>query len=284
MNKITTVTPVYYINLEDNIVRNQNINKILSELGFQNVRKVHATDTRDEKLLEEYIEYIDEQSYEILKNNNGTGHRQFFEALTNGSIGCYLSHISIYNMIANGNEDIALIFEDDVNIDLPRDQFWEKMNKINIPHDAGIFLFNGAYYNHDGVYITLPNSAIRIERFTGLYCYMITRDTAKILRDNLLPIRYQLDSAISELATRIPINIYGYNLKDIMYHNTPKFGTNIQTLKCGKDCYMQSLEHFDARLLEMHGQDYEDYAILGVFLIAVISIFLFVIFSSSRAK
>ena len=89
MNQI----PVFYINLDDHTDRNQNIKNILSQIGYNNITTISAVDTRNG--ISKYKNLIDPKSYNKLLENNKNKKRGNHEDLTNGSIGCYLSHYSI---------------------------------------------------------------------------------------------------------------------------------------------------------------------------------------------
>ena len=50
-----------------------------------------------------------------------------------GAIGCYLSHISLWKMLLESDEEMFLIFEDDVDINIKINNFTKKINKsINL--------------------------------------------------------------------------------------------------------------------------------------------------------
>src|SRR5271155_819357 len=100
--KLDEYSPFFYINLDDNIKRNDNITNIINRLGFKNVHRISAVDSRGD-LINNYIDQIEPSSYELLLENNKQRKREFHEDLTNGAVGCTLSHISIFQKIVDEN-------------------------------------------------------------------------------------------------------------------------------------------------------------------------------------
>ena len=137
-----------------------------------------------------------------LKQIETTGFRSKHYQLTRGAIGCYLSHVKVWeNMLKSKHRDI-LIFEDDANV--PPNLF-KKINYSmeNIPKDWDMVLF--------GYHCKVCNDNKEyksVERFILLHCYMINRNAIiKILKTKtLFPITQQIDSLLSELSNIL--NIY----------------------------------------------------------------------------
>src|SRR5207248_471992 len=126
--------------------------------------------------------------------------------LTKGAIGCYLSHLFIYNIIIKNNIQFALIFEDDCNIPDSNDDFWKKMNIIKIPDDTDIFLFDA--YIHEYDIEKYPNNfSNKVLFFYGVYFYLITLQGAYKFLKYALPIKYQIDNFMSMLSYTKKINI-----------------------------------------------------------------------------
>lgn len=137
-----------------------------------------------------------------LQQLESTGFRTKHYQLTKGAIGCYLSHVKIWENILKHNSEISLIFEDDAQI--PNNlnkRIHEEME--NIPTDWDIVLFGFIckkcmkYDNYN-----------EVERFMLTHCYMIKKESiVKIMNTRtLFPITQQIDSLMSELSSLI--NIY----------------------------------------------------------------------------
>lgn len=125
-NNINTIdVPVFYINLDKSIDRNNYLMNELNKYKVQNYKRISAIDGSKIKNIKndtiDGITFIN--NYNIRKNE----------------IGCTLSHIkAIYN-IYNNNYNIALIVEDDTSFILSK--LWKyKLSELikNIPSDWGI--------------------------------------------------------------------------------------------------------------------------------------------------
>ena len=138
--KIDNTIPLFYINLDDNADRNDNIIKLTKKYDFKNVTRISAVNTRTIEKVNEYIDSIDKNAYDLLVNNNKNGTRKNHYELTNGSIGCYLSHKKIYEEIVKNKIPYALILEDDCTIESSPEYFWNKISNFKIPNDTDIFL------------------------------------------------------------------------------------------------------------------------------------------------
>jgi GR25 family glycosyltransferase involved in LPS biosynthesis len=122
-----------------------------------------------------------------------------------GAVGCYLSHVLIWNMMIEDDLPYCAIFEDDVKfVDNFKEEFQKRLEFI--PDDAdGIFLgvsdnFLGKRYNE---YFD------RIEGvFFGLHAYILTNAGAKKLLKNVFPIEVQIDSNMSFSAVLEGIKLY----------------------------------------------------------------------------
>ncbi|AYV84591.1 MAG: glycosyl transferase, family 25 [Hyperionvirus sp.] len=255
-------TPVYYINLDVSVARRKNVVQTLKKLGFTNVTRIAGIDTRNE--VEKFRFLIERESYEILENDNKAGRRQFFGGLTYGSVGCYLSHLKTYKKILDNMDSNALIFEDDMIIELSRKKFWDRVKKLCMPRDTDVYLLDGTYY--DGRR-EVCKGTFEVGRFTGLYGYFVTKRAAEILIENLFPIKYQIDFQISILMKANLLRLYGYGGRDrLVGHNV--FQTTMQNLNC-KNCHMIDIDLEAQKLVRGSYFDYNTFIFL-IFIIAVI--------------
>ena len=231
--------PVFYINLDDNIERNKNIIENINKVGFTNYEKISAVDTRTIEKVNKYKNMIDSNSYKDLLENNKSHKRKYHEDLTNGSIGCFLSHLKIYQKIVDNNIPMAIILEDDCVFNLDKEKFWNQINKINMPQDTDMIILSGIFKK----FSKINENVGKFKRFYLLHFYVVTNSGAKKLLENLKIIQYQIDSQISILNLQKKINLYAYN--DIsLAHSDSKFGTNIQNLSC-YGCSERDLDNLD---------------------------------------
>jgi GR25 family glycosyltransferase involved in LPS biosynthesis len=122
--------------------------------------------------------------------------------LSRGSIGCWISHYRIWQIISNNINKGALVFEDDVRI---VDNFLSRLNKqLNlVPDDFDLlFLASGNNYRHNMRYIINDVIFVPYQIRNGAYAYLLTRKGAsKLMR--LIPsvqvTRGGIDSAIGSL-------------------------------------------------------------------------------------
>lgn len=149
-----------------------------------------------------------------LKEIENTGFRSKHYQLTKGAIGCYLSHVKIWEDIMQKGYNIALILEDDAKV--PSD-ILDKINRsiVDIPVDWDIVLL-GYLCNKCVSY----NNYKKVERFMLTHSYLITRTGIdKILQTkSLFPITQQIDSYMSELSS--VLNIYTVDSKIVRQFNS----------------------------------------------------------------
>lgn len=162
-----------------------------------------------------------------LKEIETTGFRSKHYQLTKGAIGCYLSHVKIWEDVLQKEHNIALILEDDAKI--PSDMLWNlNISIVNVPVDWDVVLLGymcNKCVTHD--------KYKKVERFMLTHSYIITRrGIEKILQTkSLFPITQQIDSYMSELSG--VLNIYTVERKLVLQF---KSRTDIQApLKDKKD-------------------------------------------------
>ena len=124
------------------------------------------------------------------------GYRTKHYQLTMGAIGCYLSHVGLWNLIYNKGLEYALIFEDDASISA---DFIENLN-ISIKN------MNNADPNWDILFldalcrdcIPYQDNIVKINKFFLTHAYIIRRKAIKKMFDHniLFPINQQIDSAL----------------------------------------------------------------------------------------
>ena len=137
-----------------------------------------------------------------MKQLETTGFRYKHYQLTKGAIGCYLSHVKIWENIVKNNYEKALVFEDDAR---PPPNFLKLVeeNMKHIPEDWDI-VFLGKICNECEEY----EKYFKVERFMLTHSYLIKKSCIeKIIETNtMFPISQQIDAYLSELSGHI--NIY----------------------------------------------------------------------------
>lgn len=196
---------IYLINLKRRPDRLTNFLELYESSDLRNI-DITKFDAIDGTKLDVSSVPLSELALAELQQLETTGFRTKHYQLTKGAIGCYLSHVKIWENILKNNYDTVLIFEDDAKV--PKNLNYEIHEQMkHVPNDWDIVLFG---------YICKKclkyEKYIEVERFMLTHCYMISRKAiVKIMNSNtLFPITQQIDSLMSELSTIINI----YSVKD----------------------------------------------------------------------
>ncbi len=120
------------------------------------------------------------------------GHRT-----NHGAIGCYLSHLKCWQMVANSAHDHAIIAEDDA---LPNKDLRAIVERaIEFDQTWDILRLSGFHDAHPKPYAKLDGDhelCVCMTRLCGTGAYMIKRQAASILAETLNPMRLPIDHAI----------------------------------------------------------------------------------------
>lgn len=191
---------IYIVNLER---RPDRLNRFLeyynkSDLQNYSVNKFNAVD--GSKIDVDTVPLTELARLEM-KQLETMGFRYKHYQLTKGAIGCYLSHVKIWEHIVDHDYEMVLVFEDDAR---PPPNFLKlvKQNLKLIPKDWDIVLLGklcnscvdkGGYYD--------------VNRFMLTHAYLIKKKAIiKILEtDTLFPISQQIDAYMSELSSTLKI-------------------------------------------------------------------------------
>lgn len=166
--------------------------------------------------------FLSHHAYDDLLVMEKTDKRVYHSQLTRGAIGCYLSHLGVYEAIQKSGKEYAIIFEDDVSFDRRMYHTHIKPMMENIPKDWDIILLGridiDAEY-HDK-YVTMKD-------FWCLYGYIINqKGIATMQKHGNIPFSYQIDKVMSQLAQKGILHIYAP--KENIIPPPQKFGSDIQ--------------------------------------------------------
>lgn len=124
--------------------------------------------------------------------------------LTQGEVGCYLSHVKVWNTIVEQNLEKALICEDDIIWRPDANEIADKfMNEV--PDDWDIIHFysyvdigSGKHYDSGRKKISehVWKGCLEGE---GAVCYALNKRAADFLLGEAFPIRYVIDGVINKL-------------------------------------------------------------------------------------
>jgi GR25 family glycosyltransferase involved in LPS biosynthesis len=219
---IKNYTGAYVINLEANQDRKK---KFLKEWNKNNkINVVKAVDTRG-NLWENYKQHISEKAIKELKETIKNKKRKSHESLTEGAVGCYLSHLKCWRKFlkeSTSNDDYCLILEDDSTI--PKDLIKttkDIVDKIN--SEWGIILLGWratSQYSPFNEDLVIPNT------YAQLHAYLLSNFGARKLLEIHDKIEIQLDHFVSKNTKKI--KTLGI-INDICTQGNTCGYTNIQT-------------------------------------------------------
>jgi GR25 family glycosyltransferase involved in LPS biosynthesis len=152
-----------------------------------------------------------------------TGFRLRHYQLSRGAVGCYTSHMRLWESILKTDKEVALIFEDDAQIFPTIHQY---ATTTAFPSDFDLILLGYVCFKcrKDS-----RSGFVRVNRFFGMHGYLIsTRGIRKILANHRVsPIRKQIDSMLSDMAQAGDLIVYATPRKYVEQNNE-NFGTQIQ--------------------------------------------------------
>lgn len=215
VEEILGVSKSYLINLDRRKDRLENFERNVKEKGliFSNFERFPAIDAKT--LSDQYINSIIDPS----ARKSVFGKREYHEELNGkGSVGCYLSHITLWDIALSTNQTI-LIMEDDINF---VDGIMEKLQEISsfLPQSSSgeLILFN---YQFNTKPEKINEYIFKVKHFFGLGFYIITPEFVKKMQQFLFPLKYQIDSVLSFLSPFV--NIYAVSDKNgnpLVYQNS----------------------------------------------------------------
>ena len=207
----TLVIHSYIINLDKNVNRftgaktqyeSSDMNGIVPMDRFSGINGKKLI--LDQILEDDVVKDIEE----VERNKSRTHHHQ----LTKGAVGCFMSHLLLYQQLLDDKSYNAyLIMEDDINI-IPDMKVHIDYSLENIPFDWDIILYS---WLRLGSQPTVFNAIDKVDYFWGMQCYLINRRGAKKIVTEVLnqPIDGQIDSYLSRMIQQGKLVVYVYNKK-----------------------------------------------------------------------
>ena len=211
----------YIINLEK---YDNKYNLCLKRLAKINIKPERFNAIYVENENDEEIKKITYPSVQYTIKNGRNAHN---EIGSKGAIGCYLSHITLWQMLVDSDEEMFLIFEDDVDINKNINNFTNKINKtINLINNND---WDVIYLGHSTFNLQYNNkSYFKINNLIyGLQSYIINKKGARKLLESALPIVDQIDSYMSYMAINRNVNSYATTELFFIQNNIKK--STIQT-------------------------------------------------------
>lgn len=217
---------IYYINLEHRLDRKKNVEEQLQKIKFKGkVERINAAYGKNLNLsLVPFNLFTKEAIFATTRKND----IENTQTMTKGGMGVALSQKWIYEKILTGDEDYALIMEDDIEI---TDNFMNNLQNIikRIP-DYDI-LWIGYHVKQNHWASDMQNSGLDIpEKIWGLFGYIINKKAAQKLIE-MFPVSKQIDTEIPQIFP--DLKVYAVKEDDRLILSDPsetanKFGTDIQ--------------------------------------------------------
>jgi hypothetical protein len=204
--------PLYYIGFTKNIEFENSLKKV----GFKHINYFKAIDGRKmtpDELLNNNI--ISVRGYKDLTQ----GREEHYGLSSLGTVGCWLSHISLWDKCAKELPYIIIV-EDDLILN----KITQQSNK-----DIQNALLNG------GMFVSA--SVEKNKRVQGLHLYFLSKNAAINLLTKAMPIDMQTDAYVGNMNDAGIVNVEGYNISNTKYRQST---TGDQCFKCflpGKKIY-----------------------------------------------
>lgn len=174
--------------------------------------------------------YIDKITYPSVQHTMKNGRYIDSNIETLGAIGCYLSHVKLWEALANSNDEMLLILEDDaITNNFSAFQINQFLNEIieNDPEWDVIFLGYTKPSPSPNADIPVTESVYKINEITfQTHAYLLSKKGALKLLSKAFPIVDQVDSYMSYMAITRGLNSYRGNVKYLIQYNEE--GSSIQ--------------------------------------------------------
>lgn len=230
---------IYCISLKENEDRRKNI---INYFPFT-IHFFDAVNTKREKILE-YKDFIDKKSWKQLQETNFFRQRNYHHNLTNGAVGCFLSHIEILKNIVKNKIPYSLVLEDDSQPTIVNIKEYLKYISNKIPQDCDILFLNylSIKYNEENSYL-ISNEFIKPKYRNNFKLFLtdsliISYEGAKKILKHFEKVTIQYDAFLCKLYREGKINIY---LVKNRYMKQSDFGSDIQTV--GKVLYPKNFDY-----------------------------------------
>jgi len=219
---ISKLVSAYVINLERNKERLNHFRKSYESADLGNLIPCNRFEAIDGNTVP-VQKYVTPEIFTGIKEIDATNRRTSMGQLTRGMIGCYLSHLAVYDLALQSSAKYALVFEDDASI--ASDIYGSAIDKIlrgdrNVPHDWDIMLLGvicNDCHEYNGEYNV-------VDDFFGLHGYLINRRAMELMKTTL-PIETQIDIRMSILCREQKLKIYSVIPTKV---GAGDFGTDLQ--------------------------------------------------------
>lgn len=154
------------------------------------------------------------------------GYRTKHYQLTKGSVGCYMSHLQLYQHIIKSGAQFAFIFEDDATF-AGTGMLAALVDAKPFPEDWDVMMLG--HYCHDCPLVPSAPAFRRALSFFGTHGYVVhRRGLQKIFSyPRLMPIEKQIDAVLGDMCQRGLLNVYAV-ATTLVDQNDREFRSTIQ--------------------------------------------------------
>ena len=194
---------IILINLDKRKDRLQSAIKSYNESDLNSVTDLYRLPAVDgRKQIETILPHLSRRALKEFNMYKDVGQRVGHHSLTEGGMGCYMSHVLAWQKIQEF-EIPCIVAEDDIFI--PKDTYKNIIDVMNlvdkIPKTRPyIVLF---HCTCDSLIwdklecVPVQNGVYNAKQFWGTAFYYVTPEAAEVMLDNVLPVKYQIDHAMS---------------------------------------------------------------------------------------
>jgi GR25 family glycosyltransferase involved in LPS biosynthesis len=214
---------VYLINLERKPDRLARFQRAYAQTDLSKLKPFTRIDAVDGKKID-IRHHVSSQAWKEIQDIEWFGYRIRHNQLTVGAVGCYLSHLKVYEALRRSTYDYAIIFEDDVRFVTPNLYQQIAYNIELLPNTWDIMLL--------GCVCLVCNNHQKyqdMKHFFLMHAYVIKRSSAEKLLAELeyMPIRQQIDSELSTMVFANKLKVFCLN-KHLVVQDSANNTTTIQ--------------------------------------------------------
>lgn len=179
------------------------------------IRRLAAVDGSTARL-----DDVDSKALVAMSSVQHNGFRTEAHQLTRGAVGCYLSHIRAWKSLVTSGKPLGYVFEDDAALSpglgaRVRDTV-ARLATLGIAWDMMLL----GHFNTRGV--PLAPGLLQARSFMLTHAYVMTSACARRLIRGMLPIRQQIDYALSEKCATGSLRVVALNPPLVFQDNSFK--------------------------------------------------------------
>jgi GR25 family glycosyltransferase involved in LPS biosynthesis len=197
--------PVYVINLDR---RRDRWDKFIQQSYVRKFRELERYSAFDGKNID--IDTETRISIKTRENIRKNFRRSHYEINTVGACGASFSHIGCWKKFLKTDEPYCMILEDDCAVNAFDFERIIKLYSKIIPSDFDIWLLGHHRVSTESKPYMKNSPWLRVERFTGAHCYILSRNAAEQLLKECYPIENHIEFYMCNASYIYSLNMYRY--------------------------------------------------------------------------